>query len=204
MSKKVIIIGAGGHGKVVADIVLRSGDQVLGFLDDSNNLSSPVNGIAVLGKTEDFCRYPDACFIIAIGNNYIRRKIASALHGVRWYTAIHPTAVISPLDVTIGEGSVVMANAVVNPSSVIGCHCIVNTASVVEHDNRLAAFVHLSVGAKLGGTVSVGENTFVGMGSTVINNITICPDTTVGAGAVVVSSIERPGIYIGIPAKFHE
>lgn len=201
MSEQVIVIGASGHGKVVADIVLQRGDQLLGFLDDSEALPPVICGIPVLGKTAEYKKYPEASFVIAIGNAAVREKLAQQLDGVRWYTAIHPAAVISPLDVQIGAGSVVMANAVVNPSARIGKHCILNTTAVVEHDNRIGDFTHISVGAKLGGTVTIGNRTWIGIGATVSNNVTICDDCMVGAGAVVIREIKESGTYVGVPAR---
>ena len=201
MNKQVIVIGASGHGKVVADIVRRSGDTLLGFLDDNERLPTEVAGIPVLGKVEDYVKYPEASFIIGIGNSVVREKIAHQLCDVHWYTAIHPSAVISALDTRIGVGSVVMANAVINPSAHIGEHCIINTSAVVEHDNRVENFAHISVGAKLGGTVSIGTHVWVGIGSTIVNNITICDHCTIGAGAVVIHDIKESGTYVGVPAR---
>lgn len=201
MSEQVIVIGASGHGKVVADIVRKSGDTLLGFLDDNETLPPAICGIPVLGKTAEYAKYPEASFVIAIGNAAVREKIARQLDGVRWYTAIHPSAVISPLDVQIGVGSVVMANAVVNPSAHIGKHCILNTTAVVEHDNRIGDFAHISVGAKLGGTVTVGNRAWVGIGAAISNNVTICDDCMVGAGAVVICDIKESGTYVGVPAR---
>ncbi|MDD6238195.1 MAG: acetyltransferase [Oscillospiraceae bacterium] len=201
MSEQVIVIGASGHGKVVADIVRKSGDTLLGFLDDNKTLPPAICGIPVLGKTAEYAKYPEASFVIAIGNAAVREKIARQLDGVRWYTAIHPSAVISPLDVHIGVGSVVMANAVVNPSAHIGKHCILNTTAVVEHDNRIGDFAHISVGAKLGGTVTIGNRAWVGIGAAISNNVTICDDCMVGAGAVVICDIKESGTYVGVPAR---
>ena len=201
MSEKVIVIGASGHGKVVADIVRRSGDTLLGFLDDNEALPSEITGIPVLGKVADYARYPEASFVVGIGNSAIREKIACQLNNVRWYTAIHPSAVISALDTKIGVGSVIMANAVINPSAYVGEHSIVNTAAVVEHDNHIGSFAHISVGARLGGTVSVGNHTWVGIGAAISNNISICDHCTIGAGAVVICDIKESGTYVGIPAR---
>ena len=201
MNKQVVIIGAGGHGKVIADSVRKSGDRVLGFLDDNTALPEKIEGIPVLGCANDYIKYPDAEFIIAIGNAAIRRQIAEQLNGVRWYTAIHPCAVISSMGVKIGEGSAVMANAVINPCASIGRHCIVNTASVIEHDDVIADYVHISVGAKLGGMVSVGEQTWVGIGAVVNNNISVYNRCIIGAGAVVVKDIKESGTYVGVPAR---
>ena len=105
------------------------------------------------------------------------------------------------MDVEIGQGTVVMANAVINAGARIGAHCIINTSAVVEHDNRIADFVHISVGAKLAGTVSVGKRSWVGIAACVSNNIHICDDCMIGAGAVVIKDIEESGTYVGVPVK---
>lgn len=196
----VIIIGAGGHARVVADIALLRGDRVLGFLDDSPNAAGAY-GIPVLGDVAAFSAYPHASFIIGIGSAQARQKLAQKLNGVRWYTAIHPSAVISPLGVTIGEGTVVAANACINPGAQIGAHCIINTAAVVEHDNRIGSFAHISVGAKLGGCATVGDRTWIGIGATVSNGVSICGDCMLGAGAVAVREIRQRGTYVGVPAR---
>lgn len=202
MNEKVVIIGASGHGKVIADIILKSGDRVEGFLDDAENLPERILGIPVLGKVQDFSEYTDRHFVIAIGSAAIREKIAGMLDGkVRWYTAVHPNAVISLLGAEIGEGSVVMANAVINSGARIGRHCIVNTAAVVEHDNVLEEYVHISPGAALAGTVTVGKRTHIGVGASVRNNLSICADCMIGAGATVVKDIGEPGTYVGTPAR---
>lgn len=201
MNEQVIVIGASGHGKVVADIILSCGDTLLGFLDDNETLPDEIDGIPVLGKISNYGKYSNAAFVIAIGNSAIREKIARQLDSVRWYTAIHPTAVVSQLNTQIGEGSVVMANAVVNPSAHIGKHCIINTSAVVEHDNRISDFAHVSVGAKLGGTVSIGNHTWVGIGATASNNVSVCDHCMIGAGTVIIHDIKESGTYVGIPAR---
>lgn len=200
MNRKVIVIGAGGHGKVIADIIHKSDDILVGFLDDGLPIGTTILGYEVLGKIEEAVKHQEECeFIIGIGNNTTREKI-SASYDLKWYTAIHPTAQIG-LDVTIQAGTVVMANAVINPSSVIGRHCIINTGSIVEHDNVIEDFVHLSPHATLCGTVKIGRRTHVGAGAIVKNNLSICSDCLVGAGCVVVKSILEKGIYVGVPAK---
>lgn len=201
MNQSVVIIGASGHGKVVADIVIENGDQVVGFLDDNPNLPEKFIGFPVLGIIDEYQNYLDAKFIVAIGNAAIREKIVNKLGNVAWYTAIHPTVVISKLDTAIGEGTVIMANAVVNPGAKIGSHCIINTGAIVEHDNRLEDYVHVSVGAKLAGAVSVGKSTWIGIGASVRNNLEIYADCMIGAGAVVVKDIKEAGTYVGVPAR---
>lgn len=201
MNKPVIIVGASGHGKVVADIVIKSHDILVGFLDDNENLKE-FAGYPVLGRTSDYIKHTDCFMIIAIGKSDIREKFATEMEGkVIWYTGIHPSAQISTLNVKIGSGSVIMANAVVNSNSSIGQHCIVNTSAIVEHDNTIADFVHISVGVRLGGNVCVGKSTWIGIGSTVNNNINICDNCMIGAGAVVIDDITESNTYVGIPAK---
>lgn len=196
----VIIIGAGGHAKVIADIVLCQGHNVLGFLDDRPDAAGAY-GIPVLGRVADYTRYLHARFLIGIGSAAVRQKLARQLQGVQWHTAIHPTAVVSRLGVTVGEGTVVMANAVINPGARIGDHCIINSAAVVEHDNDIGSFVHISVGARTAGTVTIGDGTWVGIGAAVSNGLTVCGGCMIGAGAVVVKNIDVPGTWVGVPAR---
>ena len=157
-------------------------------------------GFPILGNVADYKNY-DAEFVIAIGNSDIREKIANKMAGVSWYTAIHPTASISDIDVKIGNGTVIMANAVVNPGTIIGQHCIINSGAIIEHDDVIEDFVHVSVGAKLAGNVQIGKRTWIGIGATVSNNINICGACMIGAGSVVVKDIEEKGIYLGVPAE---
>ena len=198
MSKKLVIIGASGHGKVIADIALNNGYEIVGFLDD-NDAVKEIAGFPVLGSVSEIPSYQTECeFIIAIGNNRIREMIAEQ-YAVNWATLIHPTAVIG-MDVQIEVGTVVMANAVINPSARIGKHCIINTGAVIEHDNFLQNYVHVSPNAALAGTVHVGERVHVGVGACVKNNTNITADVTVGAGAAVVKDITEAGVYVGVPA----
>lgn len=201
MKEQVVIIGASGHGKVVADIIQKSGDTVVGFLDDNRNFPLHIAGIPILGTVEEYRKYINCKFIIAVGSAAIRKRIVEEVYGVKWYTAIHPSAVISNIDVSIGEGTVIMANAVVNPGTEIGKHCIINTSAVVEHDNMIGNFVHISVGAKLAGNVRVGDDSWIGIGAVVSNNLSICEGCVIGAGGISVKNIKEPGTYIGVPVK---
>ncbi len=199
MNKKIMIIGASGHGKVVADIAQKNGYEIIGFLDDNNSIKE-ICGFPVLGKVSAVKKYKNECeFVIAIGNNQIRQGIAEQ-YDVKWATLIHPTAVLG-MQVELGEGTVVMANTVVNPCVRIGKHCIINTGAIVEHDNYLEDYVHISPNATLAGTVCVGRKTHIGVCVCVKNNVTIAKDVVVGAGAVVIKDIERAGTYVGLPAK---
>ncbi len=199
MNNKLIIIGAGGHAKVIADMALKSGYELLGFLDDTQ-VGKVFGEYVVLGRIDECEKYADkARFIIGIGNNAVRRRIAGQ-YALHYATVIHPSAQIAH-GVMLGEGTVVMPNAVINSVATVGKHSVVNTAAVVEHDCQLADFVHVSPHATLCGAVAVGENTHVGAGATVIQLIKISSDTVVGAGAVVVRDILEAGTYVGVPAR---
>jgi len=193
--KTLIIIGAGGHGRVCADVARKMGvwEEIL-FADDHAPESFPY---PIVGNTDEAAKR-EADFFVAIGNASIRKRVTAKLKSV--VTLIHPSAVIGERAV-IGEGTLIAAGAVVAPDAVIGKGAIVNTQASVDHDCVIGDYVHVSVGAHLCGTVHVGENTWIGAGATVINNIDICPDCFIGAGAVAVKSITVPGTYIGVPAK---
>lgn len=204
MYKKVVIIGAGGHAKVIADIVDKSQDILLGFLDDNLEKGKTVIcDYKVLGKIEEVLQLKEQDenieFVIAIGNNNIRKEISDK-YQLNYYTAIHPSAQIG-LDVTIEKGTQILANACVNSCAKIGKHCIINTGAIIEHDNIIEDYVHISPNATLGGTVKIGENTHVGIGAVLKNNIEICSNCIIGAGAVVVKNIIEEGTYVGVPAK---
>lgn len=199
MSESVILIGGSGHARVVMDCVRASGGQVAGILDDGIPAGTKILGVPVLGKIAEYEKYRENSFLIAIGSNAVRRRIAGAMD-VSWYTAVHPTAVVSQY-ARIGPGSVVMPRAVINAGAVVGAHCIVNTGAIVEHDDGIGDFCHLSPNAALGGAVTVGEGTHIGIGACVKNNISICGGCTIGAGAAVVKNITEPGTYVGVPAR---
>ena len=203
MYKKLVIIGASGHGKVVADIALKlQRYEKIVFLDDNEEVKECMNFL-VVGKSSDAKSYIDeAEFFVAIGNAEIRRKVMEQLleMNAAIATLVHPTAVIG-CNVTIGKGSVVMAGAVINSDSTIGQACIINTCASVDHDCSLGDYVHVSVGTHVCGTVVIGDKTWVGAGATISNNLNVCDESTVGAGAVVVKNIEDAGTYVGVPAK---
>ena len=199
MGEKVIVVGGSGHARSVIDCIRSGGAEAVGILDDSLEKGTLILGVPVVGKVSDYHAYRDCSFIIAIGNNAVRRRLAQTMD-VQWHTAVHARAAVSEY-ASLGAGTVVMANAAVNACAAVGQHCIINTGAVVEHDNRLADFVHISPNAALGGTVTVGEATHVGIAACVRNNIAVCGECIIGAGAAVVRDIEIPGTYVGVPAR---
>ncbi|MBR3972832.1 MAG: acetyltransferase [Oscillospiraceae bacterium] len=199
MSDSVILIGGGGHARVIIDCIRAAGNEVIGILDDGLAAGTLVSDVPVLGKTADYEAYRRHEFLLAIGNNAVRRRIAEKLD-VKWHTAVHPSAVISPY-ARVGAGTVVMPGAIINSGASVGSHCIINSGAVVEHDNCLGDYVHISPGAALGGIVTVGEGTHVGIGASVRNNICICDGCVIGAGGAVVKDITEPGTYVGVPVR---
>ena len=193
---KLIIIGAGGHGKVAADNALKNGYTDICFVDDHS--TGECMGFPIVGTSTDIQALNDGKtdFIIGIGNNAVRKKIAEA-NDVNWVTLIHPSAQIA-VNVSVGKGTVVMAGAVINACAAVGDHCIINTRAVIEHDNVIEDYVHISPNAALGGTVRVGTRTWIGMGANVINNVDVCADVIVGAGSVVLRDIKKSGTFYGI------
>lgn len=203
MKNKLLIIGASGHGKVVADIALKMNKwESISFLDDNQNLKSSM-GIDVIGTTKDVIKFIDSHdVIVGIGNNSTREKIQNMLEKLEASipVLIHPNAIIGT-DVEIGNGTVVMAGAVINCCTKIGRGCIINTSATIDHDNIIEDFVHISPGAHLAGTVKVGKGSWLGIGSVVSNNINISSGCILGAGAVVVKDIVEPGTYVGVPVR---
>lgn len=194
--KRLLIIGAGGHGRVAADIAKRIGYQEIAFLDDE-----PREG--VIASTSQFIQFiDDSDFFVAIGNSSTRESIQRNLMNANAsvVTLIHPSAIIAD-GVKIGQGCLVSAGAIICVDAVIGDGTIVNTSASVDHDCVIENFVHIAVGAHVCGTVNIGSRTWVGAGATVNNNVNIVGDCMIGVGAVVVSSITESGTYTGVPAR---
>lgn len=196
--RRLAIIGASGHGKVIADIARKNGYKEIVFLDDDESIHE-CGGYPVIGESSEAGTI-DADIIVGIGNAGIRKRIQESVPEEKLVTLIHPDAVVAD-DVVIGKGTVVMAGAVINPGTHLGKGCIINTCSSVDHDCDVGDYVHISVGSHLCGTVSVGSGTWIGAGATVSNNISICSDCMIGAGAVIVKNIDSAGKYMGVPAR---
>ncbi|MBU1093005.1 MAG: acetyltransferase [Firmicutes bacterium] len=203
MKNNLIIVGAGGHGKVVADIAkLMSHWQSIVYLDDDleKYKGTKANVIGTISDAYKFKETHD--FFVAIGSNCIREKISNKLIelGCKIVTIIHPQSIIGS-DVEIGLGTVIMAGVVVNNSSKIGFGCILNTSSSIDHENIIDDYVHLSPGVRCGGNVTVGKRTWLGIGSVVVNNVRITNDCIIGAAGLVIKDVIDSGTYIGVPIK---
>lgn len=203
MNKRLLIIGASGHGKVVADIAIKMKKwEEINFLDDDENLKQSL-GIDVIGKSKDVKEYINEYDIfVAIGDNSTRKRVQEQIKNLdaNIPILIHPSAIIGE-DVHIEEGTVIMAGVIINPSTIIGKGSIINTGATVDHDNTIGNYVHISPGVSIAGTVEIGHETWLGIGSIVSNNINITSNCKIGAGGLVVRDINKYGTYIGVPVK---
>lgn len=203
MKEKLLIIGASGHGKVVADIALKTRKwESIAFLDDDKNIKSSL-GIEVIGNSSDVFKYlQDYDIFIGIGNNVTRENIQISLEekGASIPTLIHPDAIIGE-QVFLESGIVIMAGVVINCNTKIGKGCIINTSATIDHDNIIGNFVHISPGVHLAGTVNIGQGSWLGIGTLVSNNVNITSRCNFGAGSVVVKDITDSGTYVGVPVR---
>lgn len=194
--KRLVLLGAGGHAKVVAEAAAASGWSVVGFLDPGREPGERVLGLPVVGSGEDLSDLTGCCdaFLPAIGDAVIRwrefRRLCAA--GLRPATVIHPAAWVSPT-ARIGGGTVVMAGAVVQAETRIGEAAIVNTRASVDHDCRIGDGVMIAPGATLCGGVTIGDHAFVGAGAIVVPGIVIGRSAFVGAGTTVVADVPENG-----------
>lgn len=204
--KRLVVIGAGGHGRVVADAAASADFVEIAFIDDMLAAGGQMIGYPVLGSLEKqasrFESDPGLQFIVAIGGNQRRLELhrSCVARGFEPATVIHPRATISP-HARIGRGSVVLAGCVINAGAVVGQAVIVNTGARIDHDCVLHDGVHLSPGVNLGGAVEIGERSWLGVGASVRNGMRIGSDVMVGVGAAVVSPLDQPGTYVGVPAR---
>ncbi|MGF7534274.1 acetyltransferase [Bacillus mexicanus] len=204
--KNVAIVGDGGHGKVIRELInARTDTRLAAVLDDKFQMlearkewyTGPIEAVSELRRL-----IPDVMFLIAIGNNRVRKKLAERL-GLKkedFITLIHPSAIVSKSAV-IEEGTVIMAGAIIQADARIGAHCIINTGAVAEHDNLISDYVHLSPRVTLSGAVAVQEGAHLGTGASVIPQLTIGAWSTVGAGSAVIRSIPDWATAVGAPAR---
>jgi sugar O-acyltransferase (sialic acid O-acetyltransferase NeuD family) len=201
---RLLILGAGGHGKVVAEIALlmHQWDKIA-FLDDNKNIRE-VNSFPVVGKLNDYSIFKNdySHAFVAIGDNILRLNLIEKLYNTGFIipTLIHPFTAISS-NSWIDEGTVIMAGAVINTNSKIGRGCIINTSSSIDHDCILKDGVHISPGVHVGGTTHIDKNTWVCIGSSIANNITIGRNVVIASGATVIDDVPSYILVGGVPAK---
>ena len=207
--KNIVIFGSSGHARVIVDIVLEQGQhKIAGILDKDREAGQTEAGCPVLGSEDSLPRLMSdhglAGGIIAIGDNFLRSKVAAKVRSLcpdfTFVAAVHPKAAVAR-DVLIGEGTVVMAGVTINSSCSIGRHCVLNTASSLDHDSTVEDFASLAPGAITGGNVRLGRYAAIGIGATIKNNLRIGEHTVIGAGATVLQNIEAYKVAYGTPAE---
>jgi sugar O-acyltransferase (sialic acid O-acetyltransferase NeuD family) len=205
---KVIVVGAGGHGQVVADILLKNAtgtaeSVAVGFVDDDGALrGQQILGLPVLGTIDDLRRIQHDGIVVAIGTNARRERLCMQLlgRGERLVSAVHPSAQIGT-NVTIEAGAMICAGAIVNTGSRIRTAAIINTAATVDHHSEVGEYAHIAPGVHMGGQVRVGSRALVGIGAIVLPRIRVEDDAVVGAGAVVTADVSRGATVVGVPAR---
>ncbi len=204
--KRILVYGAGGHGKVVIELLQAVGAEIAAVIDDRiTNSAERLLGAAVISPrdaVENYIQPGDVSGLVAIGHSLTRLEKAAwfATQGVRLITVVHSSAVVSPT-AELGQGTQVIAGAVINAEAKIGENCIINTNSVVEHDCILGDGVHIAPGATIGGNAKIGDRSQISIGASVLPGIEIGSDVMVGAGAVVTKAIPDGATVVGIPAK---
>ncbi len=202
----LFVYGAGGHGKVVADIGRSAGFEILGFIDDAaERQAAKIWGLLVSSWEQIRARKTtpwDVAVALGVGDNRARERCYERIvaEGVPLATLVHSSAIVAP-NATIGTGAVVMALAAVNPDAAVEEGAILNTGCVVEHDCRVGCFAHLSPNAALGGDVRIGARTHLGLGAVVLPGVHVGADVRVGAGAVVHRNVPDGAIVVGVPAR---
>ena len=202
---RLAILGAGGHGRIVASVAESTGDwEEIVFYDTAYPEFNQSGNWPVVGNIEDLLSAVDKQqgVIIALGDNNIRNKFFAKLDEVsaNIVNLFHPSAVIAP-DVILGRGITIMPNAVVNTGASISSGAIINTAAIVEHDCHVGLMVHLSPASVMAGGSHIGDFSWLGAGAVVIQSIKVCSRVNIGAGSVVLNDLKSNGTYVGIPAR---
>lgn len=194
--------GAGGHAKVVADVVRSAGGVVLGFVEDARERWGQQHAGLPIVSFEEAVASGARHFVSGVGGHLGRAQGLERARaaGFELPVVVHARAVVAP-SAALGAGTVVMAGAVINPDARVGLGVIVNTGAVVEHDNRVGDYVLLGPNVSLGGTVAVGARTLVGVGATVLPNLHVGADVRVGGGAVVTRDVADGLTVVGVPAR---
>lgn len=195
----VVLLGAGGHAKVVADAILSRGGTIAGFYDDAEEPALVLPGASHLGPLSGATGETRPT-ILALGSLFSRCTLLGSLPELVWATAVHASAVVSPRAM-VEPGALVAPRAIVNPGARIGAHAIINSGAIIEHDCSVGENTHLGPGAILSGGVTIGSDTLIGSGAIVLPGIRIGSNCVIGAGAVVTKGLPDGTRVVGVPAR---
>ncbi len=200
MRETLHIIGSGGQAKVVLDTARAAAYDVVALYDDNQaRHGETIDGVKIVGGLKVLPR--GAVCIVAIGDNSARERVVKQLENqIKFATLVHPSVVLG-FGVSIGEGSAIFAGAIIQPHVMIGKHCIINTATSVDHDSQIGDYVHLAPGCRLAGNVTVNKSVFCGVGTVCIPGVQINERAIVGAGSTVIHDLPARVIAVGTPAK---
>jgi sugar O-acyltransferase (sialic acid O-acetyltransferase NeuD family) len=204
VTKKLAILGAGGHAKVVADAARTLGWTDIYFFDAAFGLPEMAGRSEVIGNDVDFLSrrqdFPNV--VVALGNNELRIRKIRELRSLGFLAPVlvHPRAYVAA-DVSLGVGTVVFAGAVIQPATTVGEGCIINTSALVDHDCTLGDGVHVCPGARIAGGVVIGDLGWIGIGSSISHCLKLGESVTLGAGAALVNDAKSGLIYLGVPAR---
>lgn len=208
MTVPVLILGAGGHAKVLVEALLANSAIIAGIVDaDAALTGTRLLGVPVIGGDELVSQFPQDEILLVNGIGSIRQPVRRRdiflrfkELGYSFATVVHPSAVVAS-DVELGEGAQIMAGAVIQPGSLIGKNAVINTRASVDHDCAIGVHVHIAPGATLSGGVTVGQGSHIGTGATVIQGIDIGEESLVGAGALVLHDVPSAVAVVGVPAR---
>jgi sugar O-acyltransferase (sialic acid O-acetyltransferase NeuD family) len=197
--EQVVLFGAGGHAKVVADALRTQGKYTVSAVVDPNRAGIEFEGCTVQANEKGLT---PTNFVVAIGENQLRKKVFCGLEVNGWTPVVvqHSSAIVAS-DATIENGTVLLARSVINPNSTIGKNCIINTGAIVEHDCRVDSHAHIATGACLAGTIKIGEGSLIGVGARILPNLSIGSWSILGGGSVAISDVPANSTAVGVPAR---
>lgn len=204
MKEKVVIFGSEGHAKVLIEVIERQGEYSICSVVDLNPTKNHLGVYGIISEEKFFTDPSCKKGFVAIGDNFTRskvvNKIVAKIPEFKFISAIHPSAQLGN-NISIGQGTCVMANATINSDSILGSHVIVNTNSSIDHDCKLDDYASIAPNSALGGGCHVGKFSAISIGANVIHGLKVGENTVIGAGATLVRNADSHGVYLGTPAR---